>query len=360
MFAIFVFLLILSVLIIVHEFGHFIIAKKTGVKVEQFSLGFGPVLFKKKKKGTQYSLSLFPLGGFVKMAGDNLEEFKGEPDEYLSQSPGKRFWIIFFGPLLNYILGVLFLSVIFFTGYPSLTTKVGGLLDGFGAQESGIAIGDKIVSIDGEGVEYWEELQKIVSSKKDKGSVDISLLRNGKIMEFSVRIKEKEIELQSGSKKSFGLLGITPSEEIVTVKYGMLKALGMGLLRAKDITLVTYKALGSMITGRISMRDSMTGPLGIFFITSKAARLGVIAVMQLMAILSLSLAIFNLLPFPILDGGHIALLAFEKIRGRPLGAKTERIINKVGVSFIIFIGVFVTYNDIVRNFGDKITKLFAR
>ncbi len=360
MLAIIIFMLILSVLIIVHEFGHFIVAKKMKVRVEQFSLGFGPVLFKKKRKETEYSLSLFPLGGFVKMAGDNLDEFKGEPDEFLSQKPYRRFLIIFCGPLLNYLLGILFFAMIFFLGYPSLTTKVGGLMDGFGAQEAGIMAGDRIIAVDGKKVEYWEELQKIVYAKNSDDFVKVKLLRENQNLELSVRIKEKQLEGQVDSKKSFGLLGITPADEIVTVRYGLLKSFWKGFLKAKDVTLVTYKALGSMITGRISVKDSMTGPLGIFFITSKAASLGIIAVMQLMAVLSLSLAIFNLLPFPILDGGHIALLGLEKIRRKPLGLQAEHIINKIGVSFIIFLAVFVTYNDIARNFGDKIVKLFTK
>jgi regulator of sigma E protease len=115
-----------------------------------------------------------------------------------------------------------------------------------------------------------------------------------------------------------------------------------------------------LVTGRLPMRESMTGPLGIFFITSKAASLGFIAVLHLMAVLSLSLAIFNLLPLPILDGGHIALLGLEKLRGRPLMIKTERLINKFGVVFMVFIALFVTYNDIIKNFGDKISRFFIR
>jgi regulator of sigma E protease len=123
---------------------------------------------------------------------------------------------------------------------------------------------------------------------------------------------------------------------------------------------MTYRALGFMITGRLSMRESMTGPLGIFFITSKAASLGFIAVLHLMAVLSLSLAIFNLLPLPILDGGHIVFLGLEKIRGKPLGLKVDQMINKFGVAFIMSLAVFITYNDIVRNFGEKISKFFIK
>jgi regulator of sigma E protease len=156
MIAFLVFIAILSVLIVVHELGHFIAARRVGVRVEKFSLGFGPQLFKKKNKDTEYLISAIPLGGFVKMAGDSLEEYKGKSDEYFYKSPGERFQIIFAGPFLNYVLGFLFFWFIFFTGYPMLTTKVGGLLDDFGAKKAGLQVGDRIVS---RSEEHTSELQ---------------------------------------------------------------------------------------------------------------------------------------------------------------------------------------------------------
>jgi regulator of sigma E protease len=360
MFSLIIFFFILSVLIVVHEFGHFIIAKKIGVRVEQFSLGFGKVLFQKKKNGTDYTVSAIPLGGFVKMAGDNLEEYKGKPDEYFSKAPGKRFWIIFFGPLLNYVLGILLFWMIFFIGYPTFTTKIGALIDNFGAKEAGLQVGDVITSIDGQKTANWEDLQKIIYSKKAAEAVQVSFLRLGKESTVQVRLKEKVLENQIGQKRKSSLLGVSPFDEVVKVRHGFLESFGLGLGKAWDLTLMTYAALGRLVTGHLSMRESMTGPLGIFFITSKAAQLGVVAVLHLMAVLSLSLAIFNLLPFPILDGGHIAFLALEKIRGKPLSIKAEQIVNKIGLSFILFLVFLVTYNDIVKNFGDKLAKFFVK
>ncbi len=191
MIAFFIFLFILSLLIVVHEFGHFIAAKRMGVRVERFSIGFGPQLFKKKSQDTQYCISAIPLGGYVKLAGDNLEEHKSQPDEYLSQSPGRRFQIIFFGPLLNYILGFFFFWLIFFVGYPTFTTKVGGLLDGFGAKEAGLQVGDKITAIDDKRVAFWEELQNIIQSKKTSAKVKLSSLRDSKEFTVEVAIRQK-------------------------------------------------------------------------------------------------------------------------------------------------------------------------
>lgn len=352
----FIFLLILSTVIIVHEFGHFIIAKKIGVRVEKFSLGFGPQLFRKKKNHTQYCISAIPLGGYVKLAGDNLEECKGHKYEYFSQPPGRRFFIIFFGPVLNYLLGLLLFWVIFFVGYPTLTTKVGGLLDNFGAKQAGIQIGDKITSIDGKAVYYFEDLQKIVHSKKDVQKVSLSILREGQALEIEVSIMKKKINDQLGQERNVGLLGITPFVE--TVKYGFFESLGLGFKKTWELTAMTYKALWLMLTGRLSVRDSVTGLPGMYFITSIAVSLGIVEVLRLVAVLSVSLAIFNLLPLPILDGGHILLLGIEKIRGRTLSIKIERVITQVGMALILTLVVLVTYNDLVRFYPDKIEKIF--
>lgn len=358
MFSVIVFFFVLSILIIVHEFGHFIAAKRVGVKVEKFSLGFGPRLVKKEKNGTEYSIAAVPLGGYVKMAGDDLEECRGDKFEYYSKSRWQRFQIIFFGPLLNYVLGFVCFWVILCAGFPMLTTKVGGVIDGFGAKAAGLEIGDKILSVDGKSVEHWEDLQKTIQSKADSAKVTLSILRQGRELDVDVSIKKKEIDDQLGQKHSVGLLGITPFDEIEEVKYGPLRSVGLAVEKAWELTTMTYKALWRMITGKLSMRDSVAGPLGIFYITSKAASFGITAVIHLIAALSISLAIFNLLPLPVLDGGHILFLVIEKIRGRTLSVKTERIVTQIGVSIIVAIGILATCNDVLRLFGDKLSKIF--
>jgi len=351
-----IFLFILSIIIIAHEFGHFIVAKKMGVRIEKFSLGFGPRLLEKEKNGTQYCISAIPLGGYVKLAGDNLEEYKGDPDEYFSKPPGKRFWIIFTGPLLNYILGFFCFWLVLFWGYPMLTTKVGGLLDGYGAKEAGIQLGDKITAVDGKKVEFWEDLQKMVQGKKAPAKVRLAFLRDNKEFAVEVQIKEKKLADKLGRKRTVGLLGISPAGEIVKVRHGILQSFFLGIKRTLGLTFITYRSLWSMITGELSVRDSVTGPLGIFFITSQVASMGVIALLHLIAVLSISLTIFNLLPLPVLDGGHILLLGIEKIRGRYLSLKTERIITQVGITVLVSLAIFITYNDILRVFGDKIQR----
>lgn len=360
MIATVIFILILSLLIIMHEFGHFIAARKNGVRVEQFSLGFGPQLFKKKKGDTEYSLSLFPLGGYVKMAGDSRAEYKGLDYEYLSKPAGKRFQIIFFGPLLNYILGFLFFWFILFIGYPSLTTKVGALIDGYGAKDAGLQVADKIISVDGVKVNIWEDLQRQIQRRKLKDKVTLEVLRNNKELTFNVAIKNKVLDDQLGQKKALGIIGISPFDEVVEVRHGFFESAYLGVEKTVNLTVMTYKGLWMLVSGKMSMRDSMTGPLGIFFITSKAAKLGIVAVLHLIAVLSVSLAIFNLLPLPILDGGHLFLLGLEKLRKKALGIKAEEIINNIGFTLMISLALFVTYNDIIRLYGDKISKLVPK
>jgi regulator of sigma E protease len=343
-------------LITVHEFGHFIIAKRLGVRVEKFSFGFGRRLLSRRRGDTEYSINLIPLGGYVKLAGDSLEEFKNNPDEYLSKKPLERARIIFFGPLLNYVSGFLCFWMIFFIGYPTLTTKVGGLIEGFGAKDAGIEVGDKIMAVDGKRVDFWEDLQRAIQTKKAATKVLLSVLRDSKEYTIEVKIKEKKLDDVLGQKRNIGLIGITPKDEIVKVKHGFLESFILGINKTLDLTLMTYKGLGRMVTGKLSVSESITGPLGIFYITSKAANIGMIALLHLVAVLSVSLCIFNLLPLPVLDGGHIVLLAIEKIRGKQLGVKAERVITQIGFTLIISLALFATYNDMVRLFGDKISK----
>lgn len=359
MISVFVFALVLGILIIVHEFGHFISARRLGIKVEEFSWGFGPTLLKKKKGDTVYSINLVPFGGYVKLAGDSIEGSQGASDEYLSKTPGERAQVIFCGPLLNYVLGFLCFWVILFSGYPTLTSKVGSVIEGYGAMDAGVQEGDAVTSVDGVKVSYWDDLQKEIRSKKDAASVQLILLRGGKEMSVEVKLKQKEVTDMLGQKQSAGLVGIAPSDETVEIRHGFLESFVLSGQKVWDLTVLTYKAFWFMITGKMSVRESVTGPLGIFYITHKAASLGIIPVLHLIAVLSISLGIFNLLPLPVLDGGYLFLLLLEKIRRKSISAKSERVMLRIGMTMLITMAVLVTYNDILR-FGDKIGKWFFK
>ncbi len=353
------FLVVLSILVLIHEFGHFIAAKRLGVRVEKFSFGFGPKIFSIKRGDTEYLISAVPLGGYVKMSGDEPGEvLKGEKWEFLSRKISERFSIIFAGPLLNYVLAFLVFSVIFMFGNPTLTTEVGSLLKDYPAQKSGILVGDRIIRADGKDVKYWEDVTAIIH-KHTEGTIKLTLARKEKTFDLEIQPVVKEVKDVFGSSTKIALLGIAPSQNIENVRYGFFQSFGMGFKKLMDLTVLTYKALWFMITGRMSLKESVTGPIGIFIITGKAAQMGLIYLAHLIGLLSASLAIFNLLPLPVLDGGHIMFLIVEKLRGKPLSVKTQEVIGNVGVSLLILLTVFIFYNDIIK-FGifDFIGKFF--
>jgi regulator of sigma E protease len=343
-----IFIIVLSILIFVHEVGHFIVAKRMGVRIEQFSLGFGPQIFSWERNGTRYMICAIPLGGYVKMAGDNPEEFQGKPDEYLAKSAGQRAGIVFSGPLLNYALAFLCFWLIFFLGVPNLACRVGELLDNFGAQEAGVEVGDKILAVDGQEVKIWQDLQEIIMKKVEADIVRLSILRDTQRLEIPVQIKQEKIDTIWGESKTIGLIGIRPADEFIKIKYGLIESFFVGGGKLFYLTGLTLKSLLWMVLGRLSFRDSVTGPLGIFYVTREAAHLGIVPLIQVIAIISMSLSIFNLLPLPVLDGGHLLFILIEKIRGRRLSIRTERVVTQIGMSIIILLVIFVFYNDLLR------------
>jgi regulator of sigma E protease len=355
-----IFILILSILILVHELGHFITAKRLKVKVEKFSLGFGPKLFSKKIGDTEYMLCLVPFGGFIKMAGDSNEELQGRPEEFLSRKPGERARIIFAGPFFNYVLAFFCLWMVYYLGYPKYSSKIGDLIAGMPAAAAGMKAGDRVLEVDGEGVQYWEDVSKKIHAKKEQ-AIRLKVSRDGVLLDFQMVPQNKEVDTIWGKKVQVGLVGIKPSEEIIKVRYGLGLALVKGTQNLVQMTASTLVAIFSIISGTMSFKESVTGPLGIFFIASGAAKLGVSAVLHVIGILSMSLAIFNLLPLPILDGGHIFLAGLEKMRKKALSPKTEDIINNVGMSFLVILAVFIFFNDLIRyGYWDKFLALFGK
>lgn len=355
-----IFIAILSILILIHELGHFLTAKRLGIRVEKFSLGFGPKLVSKRFGETEYMLCLIPFGGFIKMAGDNVEEFKGMKDEFLSRSPGARARVIFAGPLFNYVLAFFCLWMVFYLGYPRLTTAVGELMPDMPAQKSGLLVGDRILEVNGEKVAFWEDVTKKIHSKKGETLV-LRVERGGGDFEVTITPQAREVETIWGKKVEVGLIGIKPSDEIVKVRYNLGEALIKGTRNLIQMTLMTWRALFYIIVGTMSFRESVTGPLGIFVIATNAAKMGFSAVLHVIGILSMSLAIFNLLPLPVLDGGHIFLAGLEKIRKRPLNPKIEEVANNIGLGFLIILAIFIFCNDLIRyGYWDKLLSFFGK
>jgi regulator of sigma E protease len=355
-----IFLVILSVLILVHELGHFISAKRLGVRVEKFSLGFGPRLFSKKVGETEYMLCAIPFGGFIKMAGDNTYEIKGKPDEFLGRAPGQRARIIFAGPFFNYVLAFLCLWMVYFLGFPKFTTSIGELMPGMPAQAAQLKVGDKVLEVNGIKVMFWDELTKKIHAAKGK-TLKLKVQRGKLEFDTELTPQMKKVETVFGKQVEVGLIGIRPSEDVIKVRYSLGVALVKGIQNLIEMTIATLAAIFYIVVGTMSFKESVTGPLGIFFIATNAAKIGFSAILHVVGILSMSLAIFNLLPLPILDGGHIALAGLEKLRKKPLTQKSEEIMNNIGLSFLIILAVFIFCNDLIRyGYWDKFIALFVR
>ena len=349
-----VFVIVLSVLVIVHEYGHLATAKALGVRVERFAFGFGPKLFSFMRKGTEYAVCLIPLGGYVKMAGDERAECKGAREEFFSKPIGHRALIVLSGPIVNYVFAFLCFCIVFMIGYPTLGANVGEVVKGYPAEEAGLQAGDKIISIDALSVDSWEGVQGYISQSK-KAQFTFLVERSNVSKTIVLNSLQENMENVFGQKIQTRVVGIKPKEDIILLKYGFFESVGKAGKKLVNITTTTYKALYLMITGAMSTKDGMTGPIGIFFIIKKAAELGFSYVLYIMAVISASLAIFNLLPLPVLDGGHLLFFGIEKLRGKPLSPKADEVIYKIGFSLIICLALFVFYSDFVRyGIFDKI------
>lgn len=354
MFNLICFLIVLSVLILVHEYGHFIVARRMGVKVERFSFGFGPVLFSKDRGGTDYRVSLFLIGGYIKMAGETPQELKGDKSEYLSRKPAERAMIVAAGPLLNYALAFVLFFIVCLFGDPILSTKIGKVLDGMPAQKAGILVNDRVLEINGNKIESWDMLTAMVH--KSKGiPLRFKLQRNTQELEFIVTPTSKKAQDTIGRRREIGVIGIVPANEIKKLKYSILDAPFIAMKKLINLSKLTYMSIWGIVSGGIPIKDSLTGPIGIFFITGEAARMGFVSLLNMMGILSMSLAIFNILPFPVLDGGHLFFLSIEWLRGKPISQKFQEAVIQLGVFLLVFAMAFVFYNDLVK-FGiiDKI------
>jgi regulator of sigma E protease len=344
----------------VHELGHFFIARRNGIRVEKFSLGFGPRLLSRKFGATEVMLCAIPFGGFIKMAGDTAEEAHGASDEFLGRSPGARARVIAAGPAFNYLLAFFSLWAVFYLGYPRLTTTIGEVMKDLPASKADIKVGDKILKVNGESVLYWDDLTKRIHTTKET-DLNLEVKRGDVSLMVTIAPERREVETIFGKKIKVALIGIKPSEDVELVRYGFVEALIKGTKTLASMTVMTILSIVYMILGTLSFQESVTGPIGIFFIATNAAKIGPSAVLHVVGILSMSLAIFNMLPLPILDGGHVALAGLEKLRGRRLSVKAEERLGNAGMGLLIILAVFIFCNDLIRyGYWDKFLALFQK
>ena len=345
-------LITLSFIIVVHEWGHFIVARLIGVKVERFSIGFGPKLLGLRRGDTEYCLCLFPFGGYVKMAGESDEEESPKPApkpkkwEYRGRSIGERIAIVMAGPAVNYLVGFLIFVVIFLVGAPILSTKIGKVMEDYPAARAGLKEGDRILAVNGRVMDNWEEVTEAIHSQT--GPIELKINRAGQTEAITIQPTVKEMTNLLGATVRVGMVGIAPSEEVETRRYPLPQAVARAGGRIYSLTHLTLQALWRIATGGLSVKESMTGPVGIFYLTSSVAQQGFIHLLQLVAILSTSLGIFNILPLPVLDGGHCLFLLIEKVKGSPVTFRTQEWLTRAGMALLLLLLVVVTYNDLVK------------
>ncbi len=343
-------IIVFSILVIVHEFGHFIAARRIGIRVEKFAIGFGPAIFKKKIKETTFLVCAFPLGGYVKMAGEERSQCKGSGDEYFSKSVGERMQVVFSGPLFNYLLAFLLFWFFSFLGFPSSKPIVGKIINDYPAALAGVQAQDKIIAVDSEEVKDWNHMHSMI--KTSEGSVELTIEREGNIVLIKSGLKVDEVTDDLGRVHNESRIGILPQ----VVKYKPFASFVDGAKTLLSHTVRFFKGIGAIIFGIIPFKKAALGPIGIYFLTAEVAKIGVLSVLKLLAILSLSLGLINLFPIPVLDGGHIMLFIIEKIRNKCVSNKTEGILNRIGVAILATLMVFVFYQDIKRGrniFGDE-------
>ncbi len=341
-----IFLVVLSVLVIVHEFGHFIVARLLGIRVEKFSIGFGPVIFGKKIGETEFCMSLLPLGGFVKLAGESPEEATGKEWEFHSKSMLQKTMVVLAGPAMNAFLAFIIFSFVFLIGNPTLTNKIGKILKDAPAQSAGLLEGDRILSVDGQKVTLWEDILKAI--RKSDGKVVFIVERNGHELEIPVEPEKREVRDLLGKKVRASFIGVAPSNEMIPVRNGFFKALALGAERVITLSAMIFYSLGLMIIGALPFKDSLTGPIGIFFMTQAAAQMGFVTLLYFMGSLSVSLFVLNLLPIPVLDGGHLFFMVIEKIKGSPLKDSVKEKMTQGGLVALLLLMAFVIFQDIHR------------
>ncbi|MGE7369278.1 RIP metalloprotease RseP [Neorhizobium sp. NPDC001467] len=356
------FILVLSVLVFVHEMGHYLVGRWSGIRVLAFSVGFGPELIGYTDgHGTRWKLSAIPLGGYVKFYGDEDAASQPGTDSLagMSQSEreqtlaGAKLWkraaTVAAGPIANFILAIAIFAVLFSVyGKVVADPVVAEVRPDSAAQVAGVQVGDRLVALDGHAVSTFDEVRRYVSIRP-LVPIIVSVERDGAQLDLPMVPKREEITDQFGNKVELGLIGIVTNEQRGNFRVQQFSpgaAVIEGFRETGNIITGTGRYIGNIFAGRMSA-DQIGGPIRIAETTGQMATLGFVAVLNFAAVISVSLGLMNLLPVPVLDGGHLLLYALEGLRGRPLNARVQEMVFRFGFALILTLMVFATWNDTI-------------
>jgi regulator of sigma E protease len=344
-------LLVLSFLIFFHELGHFLFARLFGVKVEVFSIGFGKTVFSKRVGDTDYRISLFPLGGYVKMKGQDDTDptaTSSDSDSYTTKNPWQRIAILFGGPLFNFIFAFFLFFAVGTIGFQSLSPTIGELKTEMVAYKSGIREGDKIISVNGEKIEDWRDLSSQIVDTK--GDIIFEIERDSQILEISLTPEIAEGKNIFGETIQKRMVGILPNGDIVQIEKDFIDSVIYGFYKTVESATLIFQSVQKLLVGILSL-DQLGGVISIFEFTAKATETGLVPLLLFTALMSVNLGVLNLLPIPALDGGHIIFNIYELIFRK---APNEDIMYKLTLfGWVILLSLMVIglYNDISRLVG---------
>jgi regulator of sigma E protease len=360
------FVFILSVVVFIHELGHYLVAKAAGVRIEVFSLGFGPELWGwNDRSGTRWRVSLLPLGGYVKMFGESMpaeltgkttEEIAAEMPKPLTaeekavafahKSLARRAGIVAAGPAANFVLAWIVLAVLFVAvGRPFTPPEIGTVNPGSAAAAAGLQPGDTFERVDGQSVKRFEDVQRIVSASPER-PMTIVVQRDGAEVSVEATPRRSVMTDNFGNRREVGLLGVSRAGQAFET-LSPISALGAAAEETYEVTIGTLQAVGQIVTGARSA-DELGGPIRIAQMSGQAAQSGFASVFLFLAVLSINLGLINLFPVPLLDGGHLLFYGFEALRGRPLSDRVVEYGFRVGLGLVVTLFIFVTYQDLSR------------
>ena len=356
------FIVIISVIVFIHEFGHFWVARLCGVKVEEFSIGFGRKIFSfRDKKGSEWKFCLLPFGGYVKMFGDRSAASTPDNDKiakmsdeerkvaFVSKNVWQRMAIVAAGPVANFILAIVIFAFLFnANGKVEILPIIDQVIEKSAAEKSGLKSGDEILQINGNEILNFNQIREFVSYSKAQ-KLNIKVRRGRKNIDLKLVPKMQKRQDFFGDEIEVPTIGITASQ-INKVELGLGESLIEAGVETYNISLKIFKTLGELIIGKRSVKE-LGGPIKIAKYSGKSMEMGLLVVLWFSAMISINLGVMNLLPIPVLDGGHLLFYVIEAVRGKPLSQKVQQVAFSFGMSLVLTLMIFTTLNDIWQMFG---------